>query len=587
MTEHAQDRYDVFLSYAEADRAWVEGYLLDGLRAAGVRCHSEASFSLGVPRLEEFERAVRQSRRTHRVIASLALGLVLVAGLAVWGGLSARQATLEAKRAREQEQAVRAERDRAEGHRRMALARQLAAQAELLRNEQPHLLGRSVLLAMESMRRLPSREAAQPLTQGSALLPRRTAPVFHGAGVAAMAFSPDGKYLATAIGSIADIVGRLTKAPTKASTRVWEVPSGRAVVFLTHERAVDAVAFSPDGKYLATGGFDRTARVWEVASGREVARMTHEDSVRSVAFSLDGKYVASASAHFLLSTHDHTARVWEAATGRELARMTHPTSVLAVAFSPDGHYLATAGFDRGVRVWELPGGRELLRVMHEENVNTLAFSPDGKFLGTASGDILSPENNRVRVWRWRPEDLITEACSRLTRNLTWEEWCQYLGDEPYRRTAGELPPHPSVVLGLVERAVTLVRGGDSEAASSNYARGGMGHADRRAFPQQLYVLEGQPQRVREAGPARRGPCGPVGPGQRGSPRYPGTGARLDGRHSRRQRRFQVLRRVVQGEGCVEGNEETGGSAEATRGLDCRTGGRPESLHSGGPGGPVG
>jgi hypothetical protein len=69
VTEHAQDGHDVFISYAEADRAWVEGYLLDALTQAGVRCLSEAAFALGVPRLLEFERGIRQSARALLVIS--------------------------------------------------------------------------------------------------------------------------------------------------------------------------------------------------------------------------------------------------------------------------------------------------------------------------------------------------------------------------------------------------------------------------------------------------------------------------------------------------------------------------------------
>jgi hypothetical protein len=74
MTDQAEYTYDLFISYAEADRAWVEGYLLDALIQAGVRCHSEAAFALGVPRLLEFERAVYKNQRTLIVLppASLA-----------------------------------------------------------------------------------------------------------------------------------------------------------------------------------------------------------------------------------------------------------------------------------------------------------------------------------------------------------------------------------------------------------------------------------------------------------------------------------------------------------------------------------
>ena len=63
MRDQTQDGYDVFISHAEADQAWVEGYLLDALLAAGVSVHSEAAFALGAPRLLEFERAVQGSRR--------------------------------------------------------------------------------------------------------------------------------------------------------------------------------------------------------------------------------------------------------------------------------------------------------------------------------------------------------------------------------------------------------------------------------------------------------------------------------------------------------------------------------------------
>jgi hypothetical protein len=70
VSEQVPDGYDVFISYADADRGWVEGYLLDALVQAGVRCHSEATFTLGVPRLEEFDRAIRQSRRTVLVLSA-------------------------------------------------------------------------------------------------------------------------------------------------------------------------------------------------------------------------------------------------------------------------------------------------------------------------------------------------------------------------------------------------------------------------------------------------------------------------------------------------------------------------------------
>jgi uncharacterized protein with WD repeat len=107
--------------------------------------------------------------------------------------------------------------------------------------------------------------------------------------------------------------------------------------------------------------------------------------------------------------------------------------VLAVAFSPDGRWLATGSWDNTARVWEAASGQEVARMTHEGPVLAVAFSPDGRWLATGSDD------NTARVWLVRPEDLIAEACSRLTRNLTREEWRRYLSDEPYRLTCPNLP----------------------------------------------------------------------------------------------------------------------------------------------------
>jgi WD40 repeat protein len=231
-----------------------------------------------------------------------------------------------------------------------------------------------------------------------------------------VAFSPDGQWVASD-----DLDGM----------RVWEAATGREVARLTVERSmndVEAVVFSPDGRWVASGSGDGTARVWEAVSGREVARMTHEFGVTAVAFSPDGRWVASGS-------RDDTARVWEAATGREVARMTHESWVNAVAFSTDGRWVVSGSADRTARVWEVTSGREVARMTHEFGVTAVAFSPDGQWVASVSGG----EDFTFCVWLWQPEDLIAEACARLTRNLTQREWHQYLGDEPYRPTCPDLP----------------------------------------------------------------------------------------------------------------------------------------------------
>ncbi len=84
--------YDLFISHADADREWVEGYLLDALRQVGVRCHTEAAFTLGVPRLLEFERAVRQSERTLLVLSPATSPTMPARSSACWPRGTARRA---------------------------------------------------------------------------------------------------------------------------------------------------------------------------------------------------------------------------------------------------------------------------------------------------------------------------------------------------------------------------------------------------------------------------------------------------------------------------------------------------------------
>ena len=118
---------------------------------------------------------------------------------------------------------------------------------------------------------------------------------------------------------------------------------------------------------------------------------------------------------------------------RPVARFTHEDGVKGVTFSPDGKYLATASQDNTARVWDVIDGSEVARIPHEDVVNGVAFSPNGKYLATASDD------NTARVQRWQSEDLTDEACARVNRNLTREEWEQYLPGEPYPKTCPNLP----------------------------------------------------------------------------------------------------------------------------------------------------
>jgi uncharacterized protein with WD repeat len=203
----------------------------------------------------------------------------------------------------------------------------------------------------------------------------------HGNSVESVTFSPDGKFLAS--GGYDETV------------KVWEVGSWREVATLRgHGSVVESVTFSPDGKFLASGSYDETVKVWEVGSWREVATLRgHGDVVWSVTFSPDGKFLASGS-------YDKTVKVWEVGSWRKVATLRgHRGSVWSVTFSPDGKFLASGSYDETVKVWEVGSWRKVATLRgHGSVVVSVTFSPDGKFLASGSSD------KTVKVWEvgsWR------------------------------------------------------------------------------------------------------------------------------------------------------------------------------------------
>jgi WD40 repeat protein len=206
--------------------------------------------------------------------------------------------------------------------------------------------------------------------------------------VASLAFSPDGRRLASAY---------------RNEVQVWEVATGTTLVRLLVEpenRQHNGLAFSPDGQRLAFSGNQSTVEVWDLESNRQLSTFRgHTLAVMGVAFSPDGTRVASVGfgqpqpERRLVQPGE--AKVWDVNTGREVYDLPgHTKNVNGVAFSPDGRYLVTGSWDRMVRVWDLTTGREtLLLGGHSEFVFGVAFSEDGKRLATGGMD-------GVKLWDW-------------------------------------------------------------------------------------------------------------------------------------------------------------------------------------------
>jgi WD40 repeat protein len=273
-------------------------------------------------------------------------------------------------------------------------------------------------------------------------------------------FSSDGKFLATASAN-----------DDKGIVKLWDVALGqerKSLIFdfvgmyaNTPSIDINNLFFSPDGKFLGLVineiDYGRIAYIWEILSGKEIADigLLDEGSTNGV-FSADRNYLTRQA-------EKNVIFVQETGGSRKVVRLnldqhTNLTSVTGI----DGKsYSVDILEGKTVIVKEDSSNQEIVRLSHEDTVKDVALSPDGRYLATVSMD---GTTQLVRLLS--PEQLISEICSRLTRNLSLEEWQQYLPNEPYRKTCPNLPVHPS----LTEEGRKLAKEGNIKAAIASFQR---------------------------------------------------------------------------------------------------------------------
>lgn len=198
----------------------------------------------------------------------------------------------------------------------------------------------------------------------------------HSARVAALAWSPNGKYIAS---------GSYDK-----TVQVWSADPGdhfQPYIYRGHSDGVQTVAWSPDSSRIASGSIDTTVQVWDALTGEHVLIYRINSIVNVVSWPPDGKYIASGS-------EDGTVHMWNVATGQLMyVYRGHRGSVNAITWSPDSQKFASGSADKTVQIVDALTGKHVFTFRgHSDTVSSVSWSPDGKHIVSGSWD------KTVQVW---------------------------------------------------------------------------------------------------------------------------------------------------------------------------------------------
>jgi WD40 repeat protein/uncharacterized caspase-like protein len=196
-------------------------------------------------------------------------------------------------------------------------------------------------------------------------------------------------------------------ADSAGKIKIWHNADGKQKLVRTlpgHKETISEIVYSPDGKLIASGSWDRTIKLWDAETGKLIDTLIgHQDGINSITFSPDSQTLISGS-------EDKTIKIWNISDRPKLIKTLtgHTDSVKAVAVSPDGKLIASAGYDNTIKLWTIDG--KLLQTIKAHNlaVTSLAITPDSETLVSASWD------NSVKLWSVKDAGKSSELLHTLT-----------------------------------------------------------------------------------------------------------------------------------------------------------------------------
>ncbi|MUG94129.1 hypothetical protein F7734_17735 [Scytonema sp. UIC 10036] len=202
----------------------------------------------------------------------------------------------------------------------------------------------------------------------------------------AIAFSPDSKLIAS--------------ASQDNTIKLWVVDTEKELSTLPHPNPVNTLAISPDNRVLASGDMKGNIKLWDLKTQKPINNILIEkklDLIKSIAFSPDGKTLASGGASQGNYVDANYLYIWDVITGKVLHTLSgHGDAVNSIAYSPNSEILVSGGKDKKIKLWDVTLGKEIdsISEQHSEEITSVAFSPNGQFFASGSKD------KTVKVWRY-------------------------------------------------------------------------------------------------------------------------------------------------------------------------------------------